>query len=468
MIEIKDLLVKKENTIKDVMRVIDNSGLGIAFVVNEENKLEGTITDGDIRKALGKGTDINSKAMEIMNASPLSINEGTTKDKIVDMIDLRPKGFSKFYSMKIPVIDSDGKITNVAVYYFKDNSLNFINDKGYEHREHIKKILIVGGAGFLGSILARKLLAKGYSVRVLDIMLFGEKPIEELKDNENFELIEGDIRDITTLTKSLQGVDAVIHLAAIVGDPATKNQPEDAIETNYLATFTLAQACKYHQINRFIFASTCSVYGIGGDKIDESSELNPVSLYARSKIESENCILNLVDENFSPTIMRMATLYGVSPRMRFDLVVNIFGMLSTKEKKISVFGGEQWRPLLNVDDAAEAYIKCLEAPISKVRGEVFNVGSNAQNYQIKQIANMVKEQFPETEVVYTDKEVVDGKMDKRDYKVSFDKIENTLGFNVNFDIKRSLQDIADMIKEGKIKDVKDPIYYNHKIEGVRK
>ena len=468
MVEVKDLIVEQEDSIKEVMRVIDNSGLGIAFVVDQDNKLKGTVTDGDIRKALGKGLDINSKAKDIMNVDPLFVEEGITKEKIVGMISLRPKGFSKFYSMKIPVIDKEGKIKNVAVYYFKDNSLSFVNDEDYSHKEHIKKVLIVGGAGFLGSILSRKLIEKGYSVRVLDLLLFGEGPLAELKENQNFELIKGDIRDITTLTKALQGADAVIHLAAIVGDPATKNQPEDAIETNYLATFTLAQACKYHQINRFIFASTCSVYGVGGDKIDETSELNPVSLYARSKIESEKCILGLVDKNFSPTILRMATLYGVSPRMRFDLVVNIFGMLATKEKKISVFGGDQWRPLLNVSDAADAYIKCLEAPISVVKGEVFNVGSNSQNYQIKQIANMVKEQFPETEVIYTDKEVVDGKMDKRDYKVSFDKINSKLGFEVEFDIKRSLQNIADMLNSGKIKDARDPIYYNHKIEGVRK
>ena len=191
--------------------------------------------------------------------------------------------------------------------------------------------------------------------------------------------------------------------------------------------------------------------------------MNPISLYARSKIESEKGIKSLIDENFSPTIMRMGTLYGWSPRMRFDLVVNLFGMLAPTEKKIGIFGGDQWRPMLNVEDAAEAFVKVVEAPIQDVRGEVFNVGSDEQNYQIKEFGEMVKEVYPETDVVFTEQKTTDGQQDDRDYRVNFDKSRKVLDFRPHGSIKKSLKDIGGAIERGEITDVKNPIYYNDKI-----
>lgn len=457
---IKKLLAKETNTIKEVMRVIDGGALSIAFITDEKENLKGTVTDGDIRRALKNGLDINSQAKDIMNKTPITVKEGKEKEEIEQQTSKIKNEFSKFYTVKIPVVDGSGKIKNVMIYSMESGKFYFLDKIKTMPKDDVKTVLVVGGAGYLGSVLCRKLLSKGYKVKVLDLLMFGEEPILEIKNKPNFQLTHGDMRDITTLTRSLDGADAVIHLAAIVGDPASRNQPTDTIETNYLATMTLAHACKYHQINRMIYASTCSVYGIGDGKLDENSKLNPISLYARSKIESEKGILSLVDENFSPTIFRMGTLYGLSPRMRFDLVVNIFAMNASTQKKIKIFGGDQWRPLLNVEDAADAYIRCLETPIEKIKGEIFNVGSDGQNHQIKDLGNFVKEALPETEIINTDKEVVQGQIDKRDYKVSFEKARKVLGFEAKHTVKQSVLDIHNAIKTGKIMNVKDPRYYN--------
>src|SRR5437867_717681 len=198
------------------------------------------------------------------------------------------------------------------------------------------KILVIGGAGYLGTVLIEKLREKKYPVRLLDSFIFGKKSIQQFKNDKSVEIIEGDIRNIETVNASMKGVKCVILLAAVVGDPAGASRPEQTVETNFLASQMIASACKLNGINRFIYASTCSVYGIGEHILDENAPLNPVSLYAKTKISSEQSIMQLSDSplhggvpagrgessDFSPAIMRMSTLYGYSPRMRFDLVVN--------------------------------------------------------------------------------------------------------------------------------------------------
>jgi nucleoside-diphosphate-sugar epimerase len=317
---------------------------------------------------------------------------------------------------------------------------------------------VVGGAGYLGVVLCRKLLKEGYKVRVLDLLLFGAEPIQDLLNHKNFEFMEGDMRNISVIVKALWGVDAVVNLAAIVGDPACSTTPEAAIETNYLANKVLTEACKYHQINRFIYASTCSVYGVmeGEKELDENSPLNPVSLYARSKIQSEEGILSLEDENFSPTILRMSTLYGYSPRMRFDLVVNTMTKTAVIQNKIIVHnGGKQWRPLLHVEDAADAYMKCLKAPFEHIKGAVFNVGSNKQNYQIRQIAEAVKRCVPKAKL-----EIQESNNDARNYLVSFSRIEKLLNYRVSSDLENSIKRIKRAIESKEIENVDDARYYN--------
>ncbi len=455
-LEITDYFCDENCSMLDAMRTIEDGGLKIAVINNIEGKFIGILTDSDIRRAILKGCDVNNSISEITNRTPIIIYEEELSDKeITKKINelMRKEADPKI----IPVLKQNKEVVNLLIL---SNNQYKLLEEGLDKEDLVKCILVIGGAGYLGSVLCRKLLDNGYKVKAMDICLFGEGPIRNLKKNKNFKLIKEDIRDITNITRALSKVDAVILLAAIVGDPACNARAIDTIETNYLATKVIAEACKYHQINRFIFASTCSVYGVGNKILDEKSKLNPVSLYARSKVRTEEAILELVDYNFSPTILRMGTLYGVSPRMRFDLVVNSFVLKALTERKISIFGGDQWRPLLNVEDAADAYIKCLEAPLSKVSGEIFNVGSEEQNYQISTLGAMIKELFPTVVVEYSDKEIIDGKLDLRNYKVAFEKIQNTITFKPNKSIKESMMEIRDMLTNEQIKDPSNPQYYN--------
>jgi len=194
--------------------------------------------------------------------------------------------------------------------------------------------------------------------------------------------------------------------------------------------------------------------------LSEESPINPVSLYARSKIRSEEGILAIVDENFSPAILRMGTLYGYSPRMRFDLVVNTMTKSAVVDKRIHVHnGGIQWRPLLNINDAANAFVQCLGSPLNKIKGEIFNVGSLEQNYQIIQIAEIVKRCIPGSKLVIEQEAV-----DSRNYFVSFKKIENTLKFKVSRSLKEEILTIKKSIKKGEFKDVDDKKYYNNEMQ----
>ena len=343
-------------------------------------------------------------------------------------------------------------------YFSKDKKKDSIEIDTSTNTNDVKAktVLVVGGAGYLGVVLVEQLLAAGYFVKVLDILLYGKEPLDEFLNNDHFELIVGDLRDIRAVTLALAGVDCVVNLAAIVGDPACADAPATTIETNYLANKSLAEACKYHQINRYIFASTCSVYGYIEGKANETTPLNPVSLYARTKIKSEEAILSLSDENFSPTIFRMSTLYGYSNRMRFDLVVNTMLKDALLNKKINVHGGgTQWRPILSVDDASNAFIKCLEAPINDVGGEIFNVGSEEQNFQIKEIARIEKGCVPEAQL-YIDPQGVDN----RDYFVDFSKIRNILNFHPQTDLKQEILRIKSQLEKNNITDLNNPKYYN--------
>lgn len=462
---VNKIIVKNSCSIKQTMRTIDRAGLGIAFIVDENNKFAGLVTDGDIRRAILGGINIEKVLIEqVMNKNPICVKRDWTDKKLQNFLQSSLSMVPEYAAMKIPVLDENEQVIDILCL-----SKDEIKDTEepiaiieYEPREagHVSKVLVIGGAGYLGSILCRKLLEKGYMVRVLDNLMYGDFGIKDLYNHPKFEFIEGDMRNLQIVMKCLKRMDAVVHLAAIVGDPASALNPQETIEINYLSTKMVAEVCKYYQINRFIFASTCSVYGASPTpetRIDEDSHLNPVSLYAEMKLKSERGILELIDENFSPTILRMSTLYGLAPRMRFDLVVNLLTAKAVVEKKITIFGGEQWRPNLHVSDAAEAYIKCLEAPIHKVRGELFNVGSNNQNHQIKEIGEMIHNMIPEAEIIM-DKENID----RRDYNVSFDKINKILNYKTEYTVKDGVTEIRAALINKIIEDCTNERYSNHR------
>ncbi len=225
-----------------------------------------------------------------------------------------------------------------------------------------KHVLVIGGGGYIGSALLPKLLDSGYHVRLLDLLLFGTEPIADVLDHPNLEIVQADFRQVDEVVAAVRGMDTLIHLGAIVGDPACALDEELTIEVNLMATRMIAEVAKGSGVKRFIFASTCSVYGASDEILDERSALNPVSLYARSKIASEKVLRKMADDRFAPVILRFGTIYGLSGRTRFDLVVNLLAAKALIDKQITVFDGDQWRPFVHVDDAAQAVFKVLEAP----------------------------------------------------------------------------------------------------------
>jgi nucleoside-diphosphate-sugar epimerase len=327
-----------------------------------------------------------------------------------------------------------------------------------------EKILVIGGAGYLGAVLTNRLLKEGYPVRILDSFIYGRKAVENYSNDPRVEILEGDIRNIETVNSSMVDTGSVVLLAAVVGDPASKARPEQTVETNYLASQVVASSAKISGIKRFIYASTCSVYGVGKEILDENAPLNPVSLYARTKISSEESIMAIADSTFKPVIMRMSTLYGYSGRMRFDLVVNTMTMSAFTEGKITVFGGNQWRPLLSLYDAAEAYLKALQIDnraAGAPSGRIYNVGSEEQNYVITRVAELVAEGIKEASGKQIPIEIKGDSVDARDYRVSFKKIQGELGFNVSHTIPEAAREIWGKLESKEIKDPKQKVYYNH-------
>jgi nucleoside-diphosphate-sugar epimerase len=318
----------------------------------------------------------------------------------------------------------------------------------------VETVLVIGGAGYIGSVLVERLLALGYKTRVLDMLLYGDAPIRSFYEHPNFELIRGDFRHIDTVVAAVKGADAIVHLGAIVGDSACSIDPDLTIEINLQATRTIAQVGKGFGVRRFIFASTCSVYGASDEILDEHSSLQPISLYARTKVESEKVLLDLADGSFTPTILRFGTIYGFSHRPRFDLVVNLLAAKAVQEGEVGIFGGTQWRPFVHVRDVAEAIVLALRASPFSVRGETFNVGSNEQNYQISDLGPLIKEMIPEAKVVTQPKE------DNRNYRVRFDKIHNVLGFRPHYTVRDGVREIIDAFASGAIQDYRDPCCSN--------
>jgi nucleoside-diphosphate-sugar epimerase len=316
------------------------------------------------------------------------------------------------------------------------------------------KVLVTGGAGYIGNYVVEHAIENGHEVRVLDSFLFGDDALDPFQDHEDLEVQEGDIRHIDDLSYAMEGMDAVIHMAGIVGDPACSVNEQATRSANVEATKALIEVCKLHDIKRLVFASTCSVYGASElMELNEGSYLNPLSLYAESKIDSEEIILHDTHDDFAdpnditPTILRLGTIFGWSRRMRFDLVVNLLTAKAVLEDDIPVFGGEQYRPLVHVEDAARAFVKVLEAPEEKVDHQIFNVGDNDLNYQIKEVGRLVEKQVPDAEVRF-----VDHKEDERTYRVSFDKINHILGWETERDISDGVNEIRNWILENDVTD----------------
>jgi nucleoside-diphosphate-sugar epimerase len=313
--------------------------------------------------------------------------------------------------------------------------------------DKVKRILVVGGAGYIGSMLIPRLLRGGYHVRVLDSFMYGNASLDNVKHHPAFESMKGDIREIQPVVDAMKDCDAVIDLAAIVGDPACEENRQLAVEVNRAATHMLIDIAKGYGIRRFLFASSCSVYGASEFLMDEYSQVSPISTYAQTKVDSENLLVMAADSSFHPTILRFGTLFGLSPRPRLDLVVNLLTAQAAITGKITIFNGKQWRPFLHVDDAGRAFIACLEATPDVVSGEVFNVGDYRLNHQLREISERVAQVVPHVDAIYLEN------ADKRNYRVSFDKIHSRLGFRCEKTIDDGIREMYQWIKATNLTDV---------------
>jgi nucleoside-diphosphate-sugar epimerase len=323
-------------------------------------------------------------------------------------------------------------------------------------------VLVTGGAGYGGSVLIRLLIQTGYRVVCLDNLRYGGDSLIEVWDNQAFEFSKTDITDYAAVDQLLAQYDylAVIHLAAIVGDPACKLEPELAVRTNRDASIHLLSKALQLKVPRFIFASTCSNYGKMGDPdgmVDETAPLAPVSLYATLKVEFESQLLHQDGKVpwFCPTALRFATVYGLSPRMRFDLTVNEFTKELALDRELVVFGEHFWRPYCHVRDYARAILAVLNACQDQVAYAVFNVGDNTQNYTKKMIVEELFKLIPDGKVRFVYKEE-----DPRDYRVNFQKIGDALGFTISKTVPEGIQEILSCIRAGVIGNPDDQRYYN--------
>jgi nucleoside-diphosphate-sugar epimerase len=316
------------------------------------------------------------------------------------------------------------------------------------------QVLVIGGAGYIGSLLVENLLEKGYRVRVLDSLLYGEESLRPVRDHSNFELMVGDCRNIQDMVRAVRGVESVVHLAAIVGDPACDQNQELALETNYAATRMLIEIAKGHGVRRLLFASSCSVYGATDVEVDENAEARPISLYGQTKVDSEQALLDAKSENFHPTVLRFATVFGLSHRPRFDLVVNLLTAKAKQEGVITIYNGQQWRPFIHVRDLAEATVRVLEAPTALVSGEIFNVGDKRLNHTLTQVAEIIREVFPSVRVEHIENS------DRRNYRVNFRKLFNKTGFEAQQTLHDGVRELEQAFDRRLIANYKDLRYHN--------
>ena len=308
----------------------------------------------------------------------------------------------------------------------------------------MKRILVTGAGGYIGVPICRELIKRGYTVYALDRYFFGKEKIENIKTSENLKIIQDDIRYFDL--NLLENVDCVIDLAGLSNDAAGELDPKLTVEINHKGAVRVAQAAKKFGVKRYIYSSSASVYGAGAKPmLCEDDPVRPITQYAVSKVAAEKDILKLADKDFSVTILRHSTVFGVSPRMRFDLAINLMVMKAWKEGKITVYGGgKQWRPFVHVLDVVNAFMTVLEFDdIDKINGEIFNVGTDENNYQIGKLAEIVARYFDGVEVEY----VIDAP-DKRDYSVSFGKIKNVLNYRTNRTIEDGIIEVKTALEKG--------------------
>lgn len=324
-------------------------------------------------------------------------------------------------------------------------------------REKIKNVLVTGGAGYVGAVLGPKLLDKGYNVKVIDLYIFGVDVLNAVKNNPNLKEIKGDIQDKKLLEKEIPQTDVIIHLACISNDPSYELDPALGKSINYDAFIQLIDLAKKNKVKRFIHVSSSSVYGIKKEQeVTEDLPLEPLTEYSQYKAKCEEVLLREATDDFVVTIIRPATVCGYSPRMRLDLTVNILTNHAINKGEITVFGGDQMRPNIHIEDMTDLYVYLLELPKEKIHKQIFNAGY--ENYKVKEIAKMVQSVVNNQISIKTVPT-----NDNRSYRISSKKIKKQLGFSPKHTIEEAILDLKNAFEEGKIQNPMENIkYYNIK------
>ena len=327
-----------------------------------------------------------------------------------------------------------------------------------------KEILITGGAGYVGSRLINLCLRAGYKVKCYDLLMYGNNSIKQFFKNENFQLYESNLCDLKSLDSAIKDTDFIIHLAAIVGDQPCKVAPKSAYKINYLATKDLIDLSIKHEVSKLIFSSTCSNYGISDSNqfATEKSKLNPVSLYAETKIDCEEYISSIDHKLLDCVTLRFATAFGISERTRFDLTINSFTYEAIKKKSLFVFAANTWRPYIHVNDMCNFILKFIEYKETKNlpnSEKIYNVGFNNQNFTKKEILDKILKHLPDTKIKY-----VDDIIDNRNYRVSFDKLCNIFSNDPEIDVDYGIYEIKKFIIENQNI---DKIFNNSNLDALK-
>lgn len=322
----------------------------------------------------------------------------------------------------------------------------------------VREVLVTGGAGYVGSVLVPKLLAVGHRVKVLDLYIYGDEVLDRVKDNANLVQIRGDIRDRELLEREVAGCDTVIHLACISNDPSFELDPELGKSINYDAFLDLVDISARAGIRNFIYASSSSVYGVKEEaEVTEDLSLEPLTDYSKYKAMCEEALVAAATDDFIVTVIRPSTVCGYSPRLRLDLTVNILTNHAINKGEITVFGGEQMRPNLHIEDMADLYVYLLELPKEKIHKKIWNAGY--ENYKVREIAEMVRKVIDQSisiKTVPTD--------DIRSYQVSSRKIAADIGFVPKHSIEEAIRNLKNSFDEGRVPDpLTNPRYFNIKM-----
>ena len=317
------------------------------------------------------------------------------------------------------------------------------------------KILVTGGAGYVGSVLCPKLLKQGYDVRVLDLFIYAPSTLDACKEYEFFQIIKGDIRDINTVRDAMQDIDCVIHLAAISNDPTCDLDESLTRSVNYEAVKLLLDCAKESGVKRFINASSSSVFGIKREEnVTEDLSCEPLTLYSKYKLMSEKLVKDACDDEFTTVNIRPATICGYSPRQRLDLTVNILTYHALSRGVITVHGGQQRRPNATIEDVTDLYVELIETDKSLIAGDVFNFGF--ENMKIMEIAQLVQKTLSKRDVQIR----VEKTFDHRDYHISSEKIKRQLGFHPKYTVQNMIVRLAEAFDNGLIPNPENDKYYN--------